>query len=143
MSARLAAVAPVEPPKRDVVAQTEQNSEWQENRFLIQSPYTERAHQLDLQTLNDENRLFAQALTHLDATRPDYATAEYTASFNWAEVLDNLKALVRESGKKFHETSFYIVAFRSQIKPSTDYSHLGDLDKAAHKEAVESGGFLK
>lgn len=143
MSARIAAVAPVEPPKRDAVVETEQNSEWQESRFLIQSPYTERAHQLDLQTLNDENRLFAQALTVLDATRPDYATAEYTASFNWPEVLDNLKALVRESGKKFHETSFYIVAFRSQIKPSTDYSHLGELDKAAHKEAVDSGGFLK
>lgn len=32
---------------------------------------------------------------------------------------------------------------RSQISPTTDYSHLGALDKAAHAEAVQSGGFLK
>lgn len=143
MSAQgLATLAPIEPPKRKVPsndAQVEPN----EGRFLIQSPYEEKAHQLDLHTLNHENRLLAQALTILDATREDYATASYNDSFNWDVVLSKLQSLAKSSDKKFHETSFYIVAFRSQIKPSTDYSHLGELDKAAHKEAVDSGGFLK
>ncbi|KAK3192207.1 hypothetical protein K4F52_001837 [Lecanicillium sp. MT-2017a] len=116
---------------------------WSEPRHFIQSPYTELKHQLDLATLDYENALFAKALASLDATRDDYATAPYAESFNWDRVLSNLKALVRVYGEPFRESSFYIVAFRSQIKPSTDYSHLGELDKAAHLEAVESGGFLK
>ncbi|RYP05848.1 hypothetical protein DL764_003522 [Monosporascus ibericus] len=40
------------------------------------------------------------------------------------------------------ETSFFIVAFRSQIPPTTAYEELGVLDKAAHAEATASGGFL-
>lgn len=126
---------------------TESNVEVSETngweRIIVQSPYTEREHLLDLDTLDNENGLLAQALAVLRATREDYATASYTESFNWSEVIAEVKRLVRTSGKEFKETSFYIVAFRSQIKPSTDYSHLGDLDKAAHAEAVASGGFLK
>jgi hypothetical protein len=41
------------------------------------------------------------------------------------------------------QQAFYIVVFRSRIPPSTVYADLGLLDKAAHQEAVESGGFLK
>lgn len=115
----------------------------QGHRLLVQSPYDDEGHLLDLDTLDHENELLARALTKLHATRKDYATAPYNDSFNWSEVLKELKDLVEESGKGFKETSFYVVAFRSQIKPSTDYSHLGELDKAAHAEAVESGGFLK
>lgn len=111
--------------------------------LLVQSPYTERDHLLDLDTLDHENTLLAQALTVMRATRDDYAQAEYTESFNWSEVISELKRLAQASGKGFKEATFYIVAFRSQIKPSTDYSHLGELDKAAHAEAVASGGFLK
>lgn len=114
-----------------------------EGNFIIQSPYTEHPHLLDLEILDQENSLLAQALTVLRSTRDDYATAPYNDSFNWDEVMGELKRLVSESGKGFKETSFYVVAFRSQIKPSTDYSHLGDLDKDAHAEAVASGGFLK
>jgi hypothetical protein len=114
-----------------------------DRRLLIQSPYTEKGHQLDLDTLDNENESLARALTILTATRQDYATASYNDSFNWPEVIDELRYLVKESGRGFKETTFYIVAFRSQIKPSTDYSHLGQLDKAAHKEAIDSGGFLK
>ena len=112
-------------------------------RLLVQSPYTEKEHLLDLRTLDPENALLAQALTHLRSIRSDYATAPYADSFNWPEVFSELKQLVDASGKGFRETSFYVVAFRSQIKPSTEYSHLGALDKAAHAEAVASGGFLK
>jgi hypothetical protein len=116
---------------------------WQDSRFLVQSPYTERAHQLDLDTLNHENRLLAQAMVGFNAIREDYATASYNESFNWPETIAELKRLAAASSQPFKETTFYIVAFRSQIKPSTNYSHLGDLDKAAHKEAIDSGGFLK
>lgn len=114
-----------------------------EERFLIQSPYSEIEHQLDLETLDHENATLAKALARLRATRDDYATAPYTESFNWSEVMTELRQIVKTSGKGFKEASFYIVAFRSQIKPSTEYSHLGELDKAAHAEAVASGGFLK
>lgn len=114
-----------------------------EQGFIIQSPYTEPAHQLDLRTLDHENTILARALTQLVAVRGDYAIAPYTDSFNWSEVMGEVRRLVEASGKGFKETSFYIVAFRSQIKPSTEYGQLGGLDKAAHAEAVASGGFLK
>lgn len=115
----------------------------EKGNFIVQSPYTEHPHLLDLDTLDHENALLAQALAVLRSTRDDYATASYVESFNWDEVMGELKRLVGESSQGFKETSFYVVAFRSQIKPSTDYSHLGDLDKDAHAEAVASGGFLK
>ncbi|KAG5943471.1 hypothetical protein E4U59_000342 [Claviceps monticola] len=114
-----------------------------EDHFIIQSPYTDRDHLLDLRTVDKENALLSRALSRLRAVREDYATASYNESFNWPEVFDELRQLVAKSGQGFKETSFYIVAFRSQIKPSTDYSHLGALDKAAHAEAIASGGFLK
>lgn len=113
------------------------------SRYLIQSPYTEQEHLLDLETLNHENVLLARALGRFRVLRHDYATAPYVDSFNWPEVLEEVKRLAAESGKGFRETSFYIVAFRSRIKKTTEYADLGRLDKAAHAEAVASGGFLK
>jgi hypothetical protein len=111
--------------------------------WMVQSPYTEQDHQLDLSTLDFENAVLAEALAGLKSIREDYATAPYAESFNWSDIMTELKRIVSESGEEFKETTFYVVAFRSQIKPSTEYSHLGELDKAAHKEAVNSGGFLK
>ena len=113
------------------------------NRFLVQSPYTEQEHLLDLETLDNENALLARALGRFQVLRDDYATASYTESFNWSEVIEEVKRLAVESGKGFKETSFYIVAFRSRIKKTTEYADLGRLDKGAHAEAVASGGFLK
>ncbi|KAJ4264964.1 hypothetical protein NW762_005207 [Fusarium torreyae] len=113
------------------------------NRFLVQSPYTEQEHLLDLETLDNENALLARALSQFRVLRDDYATASYTESFNWSEVIEEVKRLAVESGKGFKETSFYIVAFRSRIKKTTEYADLGRLDKGAHAEAVASGGFLK
>ncbi|CAG7562885.1 unnamed protein product [Fusarium equiseti] len=113
------------------------------NRYLVQSPYTEQEHLLDLNTLDNENTILARALGKFQAIREDYATAPYTESFNWPEVLEEVKRLALESGKSFKETSFYIVAFRSRIKQTTEYADLGRLDKGAHAEAVASGGFLK
>jgi hypothetical protein len=113
------------------------------DRYLVQSPYTEQEHLLDLETLDNENTLLAKALGQLQVLRNDYATALYTESFNWEQVIDEVKRLAIESGKGFKETSFYIVAFRSRIKKTTEYADLGRLDKGAHAEAVASGGFLK
>ncbi|KAH7145107.1 hypothetical protein DER46DRAFT_90152 [Fusarium sp. MPI-SDFR-AT-0072] len=113
------------------------------HRYLIQSPYTEHEHLLDLDTLDNGNELLARALSQFRVLRDDYATAPYTESFNWPEVIEEVKRLAVESGKPFKETSFYIVAFRSRIKKETEYADLGVLDKGAHAEAVASGGFLK
>ncbi|KAK5988956.1 UPF0643 protein PB2B2.08 [Cladobotryum mycophilum] len=146
MAARLGVVQPVDVPifDKDLTAidVAEVNS-WDEERFIVQSPYSEKEHLLDLETLDHETAILSKALRSLTAVRDDYATALYTESFNWTEVLDQVKRLSQESGKTFKEKSYYIVAFRSQIKPSTDYGHLGDLDKAAHAEAIASGGFLR
>ncbi|TQN73992.1 UPF0643 protein [Colletotrichum shisoi] len=113
------------------------------DRFLVHSPYTDPEHLLDLETLDDENALLARALSRLECLREDYATADYVESFNWGDVMAEVKRLVQSTGKTFKETSFYIVAFRSTIPPSTAYEDLGVLDKAAHAEANQVGGFLK
>lgn len=114
-----------------------------DSSFLVTSPYTEKEHRLDLRSVGIENALLARALVHMKSVRPDYATAAYTETFNWSDVMGELRGLLSETGHKWKETSFYIVAFRSQIPPSTVYAELGQLDKAAHAEAVASGGFLK
>lgn len=113
------------------------------DNYLVVSPYTEKEHLLDLRTLDKENALLAKALVEFKSLRPDYATAPYTETFNWDQVMDELTRLVREDSHVWKETSFYIVAFRSQIPPTTVYAELGVLDKAAHAEATASGGFLK
>ncbi|GAP91753.2 putative upf0643 protein [Rosellinia necatrix] len=111
--------------------------------LLVMSPYTEREHLLDLKTLDMENAILAQALVHLRCLRPDYATAPYIEIFNWDEVLGEVKRLAQQSGHSWRGSSFFVVAFRSQIPPTTVYEDLGTLDKAAHAEATASGGFLK
>lgn len=100
---------------------------------------------LDLRTVDIPNQLLAKALTSLNSLRPDYATAPYVEIFNWPEVIANVRDLAAKEPNdfKYPETSFYIVVFRSRIPPTTVYSDLGILDKAAHAEATASGGFLK
>ena len=115
----------------------------EESRYLVVSPYTEQEHLLDLQSVNAENGLLALALVKMRNLREDYATAPYRDTFNWDEIIETLRALARERGHSWRETSFYIVAFRSRIPPTTVYADLGVLDKAAHIEATQSGGFLK
>ncbi|KAI0106499.1 hypothetical protein GGR51DRAFT_172768 [Nemania sp. FL0031] len=111
--------------------------------LLVISPYTAREHLLDLRTLDMENAILAQALVYLKCLRPDYATAPYIDTFNWTEVIDQVKRLAQQKGHSWKASSFFIVAFRSQIPPTTVYEDLGALDKAAHIEATASGGFLK
>jgi hypothetical protein len=61
----------------------------------------------------------------------------------WAEVIESVQKLALASHFSWNERHFYIVVFRSRIPPTTHYEDLGVLDKAAHEEATQSGGFLK
>lgn len=126
-----AAVAPVPEPK--TAAET----------HLVISPYTDHDHLLDLSTVSIQEQLLAYALIKMKSLREDYATAPYIDTFNWAEVIEDLRLRTKAIGHSWTEQAFYIVVFRSQVPPTTDYSNLGALDKAAHIEAVQSGGFLK
>ncbi|RFU35926.1 hypothetical protein B7463_g390, partial [Scytalidium lignicola] len=121
----------------------EEKNEIENKDLLVVSPYTEKPHLLDLHTLELESQLLAEALVELKCLREDYATAPYTESFNWMEVMVSLQKLIEQSGLAWKDSSFYIVVFRSQILPTTIYADLGVLDKAAHAEAMASGGFLK
>lgn len=112
-------------------------------RYVVASPYTEADHLLDLETLDAENQMLAEALVGLKCLRDDYATAAYADTFNWDEVVGRVRELAAARNHGWRETSWYIVAFRSRYEQGIDYSHLGDLDKAAHAEATASGGFLK
>lgn len=112
-------------------------------RYVVASPYTEAEHLLDLETLDAENQMLAEALVGLSCLRDDYATAAYADTFNWDEVVGRVRELAAARNHRWAETSWYIVAFRSRYEQGIDYSHLGDLDKAAHAEATASGGFLK
>lgn len=112
-------------------------------RYLVASPYTDQEHLLDLESLDIENQLLSEALQNMKAVKEEYATRPYVESFNWEEIVDRVRELATARHHAFKETSWYIVAFRSQIKPTTVYPDLGALDKAAHAEAMASGGFLK
>jgi hypothetical protein len=128
---------------RDVAKFKSDNGVNEDSNYLVVSPYTEQDHLLDLRTLDTENALLAKALVHMKSLRPDYATSPYSETFNWGEIMAKLAALAREEGHSWKETSFFVVAFRSRIPPTTVYAELGALDKAAHAEATASGGFLK
>ncbi|EGO58818.1 hypothetical protein NEUTE1DRAFT_40568 [Neurospora tetrasperma FGSC 2508] len=114
-------------------------------RYIVVSPYTEQQHLLDLTTLDPENQILALALSQLTCLREDYATAPYRDTFNWDQIIEHVRALARKRNYTWKETSFFVVAFRSQVFESTveNYADLGELDKAAHAEATASGGFLK
>ncbi|KAL9604485.1 MAG: hypothetical protein Q9219_000450 [cf. Caloplaca sp. 3 TL-2023] len=117
-----------------------------EDHLLVASPYTSPPHLLDLTTLTHSQILLAKALTILTPVKFTYATSPYIDSFNWDAVFTSLAAAVKSDKSdtsKWEEQFFYIVVFRSQIPPSTDRSHLAALDKAAHVEAMKSGGLLK
>lgn len=143
-SSNLAAAALSKEILHQQLPQVEKLSQIEESKeFLIISPYIETPHLLDLSTVEPQAQLLAIALTGLKSVREDYATAPYGEIFNWSEVIATLRQLCAAKEQIWTEQIFYIVVFRSQIPPTTDYSHLGVLDKAAHAEAMKSGGFLK
>ncbi len=110
---------------------------------LVVPPYTTPPHLLHLRTLEEPQRLLAKALTVLQSTRADYALAPYPHSFNWPAVIHRLNSLLQLSPHHWHRQHFYIVVFRSQVPPTTDRTHLAQLDQDSHIEATKSGGLLK
>lgn len=128
-------------PEKETPDQIYQSTE----RLLVVSPYTARPHLLDLNAVDIACQLLAQALTILEPSRSDYAVAPYDQAFNWGRVVKKLYGLNQSRSSPFRWTrrSFYIVVFRSQIPTTTDRSHLGALDRAAHSEAMQGGALLK
>ncbi|KAJ5562018.1 hypothetical protein N7535_003519 [Penicillium sp. DV-2018c] len=110
---------------------------------LIASPYNDVPHLLNIAALETQDRLFALALAYLKPVRDDYATAEYTESFNWTEVFDLLKAFSQAEDHTWTSQSYYVVIFRSTLKPDIDSDRLYELDAHSHQEAIASGGLLK
>ncbi|KAL8809254.1 MAG: hypothetical protein Q9223_006685 [Gallowayella weberi] len=111
--------------------------------LLVVSPYTSRAHLLDLNLLNHAQILLAKALTILSPSTQAYATSPYINSFNWESVFGLLAARVKAEGFVWREQFFYVIIFRSQVPASTDRGDLAVLDAKAHAEAMASGGLLK
>lgn len=107
--------------------------------LLVVSPYTEAAHLLDLSAIEPAQGLLAKALTRMAPVRDDYATACYNESFNWMEVMLALKTFIAAADFHWKSRKFFIVIFRSQVKAATDQSHLGELDRRSHIEAMNSG----
>ena len=129
-------------PEKVGLAETETQPEWH-----IAAPYTEPRHQLDLSTLDISNRLLALALSSLADATPAYATTPYEQAMNWPKVMTTLKLLASQSNPPlvFPKTDFYVVEFRSKLKPANeiDKEFLFRIDKESHREAAESGGLLK
>lgn len=110
---------------------------------LISSPYNTPGHYLDLSTLRTPSLLFALALTALQPARPDYATAPYPLALNFPVVLSTLRSLLSTTSSPWPTTHFYVVIFRSILRPNVDQDWLYKLDFESHREACESGGLLK
>ena len=114
-----------------------------EEDHIKASPYIDTGNLLDLRRLSTPNRFLALALTFLEPTREDYATAPYLDSFNWHIVFHMLRHLCRAADFEWHEQEFHIVIFRSVLKEGADRKRLGVLDQNSHAEACASGGLLK
>lgn len=126
--------------KHDSVAKSDSNNN--DNKLIV-SPYNEPLHLLDLQTLDTPNQVLAKALTVFKPIRDDYATAPYTESFNWSAVFDFLRDLSETKGYIWKKQDFYVVVFRSILRPDADLDRLHELDAHSHQEAIASGGLLK
>jgi hypothetical protein len=125
------------------VGEADTNSKSSTNSLLIASPYLSLPHLLDLTRYSTSSQLFAKALASFQPIRDDYATADYTESFNFQEVVKTLRSLAKAEGYEWKKTDFYVVSFRSQLKPDADGERLFELDAFSHQEAIASGGLLK
>jgi hypothetical protein len=125
------------------VEEAHANNRSSTSSLLTVSPYVSLPHLLDLTRYNTSSQLFAKALTIFQPIRDDYATADYTESFNFQEVIKTLKSLAQVEGYTWKKSDFYVVSFRSQLKPDADGERLFELDAFSHQEAMASGGLLK
>ena len=110
---------------------------------LIVSPYTSPTHLLDPLSVSASAFLMARALAHLKPVCKDYATAPYHYAFNWKDVFEELQVLSKAAAVSHWQGHFYIVVFRSRLRPKCDLPHLHSLDEQSHAEAMKSGGLLK
>lgn len=117
----------------------------QTRQVLQASPYSEPEHHLDLATLDGPLQLFAKALVNMRWITQDFATAPYPQAFNWDSIVDVFsRSMMSEQPDAVQEDlHLYVIVFRSRVNKSADRKLLGELDKAAHLEAVEGGGLLK
>jgi hypothetical protein len=118
----------------------------QQNYDLLQaSPYSDCPHLLDLTTLDKSLQLFAEALTAMRWIKREFATAPYDKAFNWDSIVDIFARRINaeQSDIMPEKLDFYVIVFRSKVNQHADRQLLGELDKAAHLEAVEEGGLLK
>jgi hypothetical protein len=125
------------------VEEADTNNRSSTSSHLVVSPYLSPPHLLDLTSYSTSSQLFAKALTIFQPTRDDYAIAEYTESFNFQEVVKTLRSFARAEEYTWKKTDFYVVSFRSQLKPDADGERLFELDAFSHQEAMASGGLLK
>lgn len=114
-----------------------------DRQWLISSPYTNPRHQLNLSTLDPQSQILALALQLLAPTSKDYATTPYASAFHWDPILSAMRSLVALSNTPWPSRTFYVVEFRSLLKPNIDHPLLYQLDEESHAEAVASGGLLK
>ena len=119
------------------------DSDYHNSQWLVASPYLDQAHLLDLDTLEQQTRLFALALSHLKLATPNYAVVRYEDVFDFAALMFKLRSLAHQAGVEWKRQDFYVVEFRSKLKHEYDGERLAYLDKESHKEAVASGGLLK
>ncbi|EXJ88545.1 hypothetical protein A1O1_05475 [Capronia coronata CBS 617.96] len=112
-------------------------------RWLTVSPYLERDHQLDLESIDTPNRLLALALRQLQPATTEYAKVRYDEALDWRNIMSTLRILVATEGYRWTRHSFYVVEFRSKLKQNVDVDLLFKLDKESHVEATKSGGLLK
>lgn len=113
-----------------------------EPNLLASSPYRDDGHLLDLNTLDTQSRLLALALTTLRTKGPNYATVKYEDGLDLDGIVAELKLLAHSADVEWVEQNFYVVEFRSQLKPEIDNALLFKLDKESHREANISGGLL-
>jgi hypothetical protein len=97
--------------------------------YLIVSPYTEDDHLLRLDSVEPQCQFIARALTVMQVLRPDYATSPYFETFNWPEVIAQLRQILTSNGHKWQEQKSQDDARRGGTGP-------------AHREAAGSARHL-
>lgn len=84
--------------------------------FLISSPYNKEEHLIDLRRLSKPASLFAQALTTIKTPCSNYAITPFRECLNWDHVLNSIRTLIRNEEYECHETSFFVIEFRSTMR---------------------------
>lgn len=113
------------------------------NPWLMTSPYETQEHLTNLSTLSLPSRLLTLALIHLNSTNSSYATIPYQDALNWPTVFSHLRTISDAHNHTWKSTIFYVVEFRSRLKPNIDRELLFKLDRESHREATASGGLVK